>query len=992
MSRSTPKATYQPDPNGWINTGPSASSASAKRRLTQRPLVSFSHGIATPLSSGYKKSSTPRNATANANAQSGPGPSSAANLRKRLHDQTPTIKNKQGDLNAFLHTPSSIGPARHKGKNSQQGKEGIRRTPLGQKDSSRPYDASATGGLAIGHQRKEGSSPIKMRSPLKGSRLKVYRDDFWGSSDNDPLDGEAENELIRTKETFGRDEANQGNRQEETPSQRQRRPHMKENNNADTSRKTPNKRKRSQVEAAVQQSQIIPSSLPPPARSTRSHDKPPSIPPSAAERTRLHEKFPSSSPSLPELTSSITPEPETEPTHPRETSASPGLFDPVPEETPARPAEPYTSPPPPITPVPDYVLYNHRQINHRNPSQFAAIPSPWRKKDRIAPPNDRHDGTDLPLAGTDKADRPIRNRLRQATSKRDEVDRRVWTAAHENRHKTPPPAAGAPEKRLVDLSSSDPPSEPALDIEDNLAIKLPSEPRKQLESTPAKKRKTTDESAARKALTPIKVNRPAKIAKTPRLNQVSPGRSPLTPRRRKVQTLHSPLPRTSVMQRERSISPSPVKTNSKAFPNLSGRSPSSENQPQSLSEPDTPQKAATKKYHQITPPKSTRPRMAERQETLFVLPDPPRQPSFPRDRDEKSKAEYREWKPAEMDPETLLFWGLEPADAEDEPQQEDPPEGTPEKEELSGDESPREPSPSPESPLFSPAASPIHQGDRRPSLGHRWSSKSIEPTAFSQDFPRLLPSSPSQNERSSSPSPPQTAQRARLAKDVDGPKTARPPIKGKWDHLQRGILATPASTSTSTSPANLGTRTPGSKPSSQRKGKGRSRATDEGEQVKLAAYGFFNDRAPKRLKRDFENRWEDEADIDVPEDKYSEREQAAASENGREKEKQGKKMGKVPEAPYHPSLRPAGIRELERRRKEQVEGMKRKALIPSSDDDEPPLFGIDTEGNHYQNHNQSLSTSNTSSSQTSSSKTPGSTKDWWDNLCQRRASEFGTME
>ncbi|WWC69999.1 uncharacterized protein I206_103943 [Kwoniella pini CBS 10737] len=950
MSRSTPKSSYQPDPNGWINTAPSSSSnLSTKRKLTQRPLVSFNHGIATPLSSGYKKSSTPRN------AQSGPGPTSTANLRKRLYDQTPTIKSKQGNLNSFLHTPSSTGLLKYKGKTKEQNNES--RLPLSQIDSPIPSTGTADGLVFENLNYKSGLG--------RGSRLKVYRDDFWGSSDNEyepDLAQEAGRTIDRHRKEKGWMTENR-NKDEEQNNDEMRK-HQEGNIQVEGHNEvSPGGRGNSQHEMSTTKLLLtaIPKSLPPPAQSTRSHDRTLPAPAVATHPppTRSHHNSIAAqgSSSLPELTPSLSPEPETEPTQPREKSSSPNMFDRLPDKTPSRPLEIYTSPPPPITPVPEYVLYNHRQMNHRNPSQFAAIPSPWRRQQR---PEENEPNGGEPLVA--EQSKPGNAKSNKDVSKRDDVDRRVWTAAHENRYKSPVAVEKRLEKKLVELSSSDPPSELAVEIEDDPIVKVPSivDP----VHTPVRRSKMNAKRESRQALTPLKPNQAGNPIKASSTLKKPLRRSPLTPRKRAKRSVVTSLPRTSVVrgERERSISPSPVKTMSRPFLRLSGKSPSPDHQIPSL--PTTPRKAAAEKYHQITPPKSTRPAMAERQETLFILPDPPCQPLFP----PKSPPQkgYRSWRPAEMEPETLLDWGLEPEGAEDaiadiqkSPQQEG--------------------SQSPEPPLFSPAGSPVRE-ERRPSLGQRWSSKSIEPTAMSQDFPRLFPSSPSENDRSLPPSSPPLN---RIAPKVNDGLTPRSASKSKWNHLQRGILASAPSTS-----LPRDTHSPKIK-TSQKKGK--SRATDEREQSQLAAFGFFGDRRSKKLKRDFAKKWEDEEDVDVPEDEY-----ALQGETSQDAEvlsaKEGREMSRVPEAPYHPALRPAGVREMERRKERErhkaqdvmnISGMKRKAS-PAPELEEPPLFdsGMDS----------SLNISHTSSSQTSSSRTPGSTKDWWDRLGDRRASEFVTME
>ncbi|WWD03376.1 hypothetical protein V865_001428 [Kwoniella europaea PYCC6329] len=1006
MSRPTPRPTYAPDPNGWIDTAPSSSSSS--RRLTQRPLLSFNHGMATPLSSGYKS------------AKPGPGPSASANIRKRLYDQTPLgqVKDRQGTLNRYLNTPSTMSD-----------KE--RKLPLSDKDTPVQSHNSVRSGLIFGSKKRNQTDRVPGLG-VQGSKLKV-RDDFWHSDDaaEEDLRKKATSMMASQKRCKSqRKVVEKGDEMRLPPISQKRSLKKDEIASAKTHKKTDDLLRTKRKSEIVRN--VIEPSLPHPAQSTRSHDKSlrsqeRGMTGTPAQSTRSHHHRspsptpPRKSPSLPELTPSLSPEPETEPTQPRAPSSSPGPFDPLPspERTPLISKIP--SPPPPITPIPDWVMNNHRQVNGRNPSQFAAIPSPWRRRnDHPHPPND-----EPPQASDGK----VKKRKREI-SKEEEVNRRVLLAAHEKRHKTPSP--GNKEKKLVDLSSSDPPSsEPMLEDEEK---KAPSET-----PSPSKKRSKASGREGRKALTPIKVNTLRGTISSSNIGRKPSQQSPITPRSRLRKGLPipvSPLPRNSIMQmqrgqdteRERSLSPSPIKTTSKVFSRLSGRSPSPAtgftnrideveererlharlNEAENVgrgSEPlHTPRKPSPKRYHrQITPTKarSIRPRLTERQETLFVLPDPPAQPRFPTARrGGRADDGPREWKVAEMEPETLLYWGLdsESVDTKDGLEAQD--NALPE-EEVAQEQDERDrvqsQSQTPEPPLFSPGLedhSPEHGKDRRPSPGHRWSSKSIEPTALSQDFPRLLTSSPTPSNKEEK-SPSRSSPSLSAGRDQDGTDNAtradprsdamkpKPASSSKWDHLHRGILA--AGTS----------QTPNASQKQNKKRKSRSTTDEKEQQSKLASFGFFNDRPKKRMNRDFEKKWEDEEDldIDIPEDDQ-------VIEAAQEEEKgEGKKLDKVPLPPLHPSLRPAGIKELRRRQRETSRSKSRdppdQGITPNRKNTtttaaaaitlsspEPPLFDVRT----------SSLTSGTGSSQTSWSKTPGSTREWWDKLGNRRTSEFGTME
>ncbi|WRT66555.1 uncharacterized protein IL334_003514 [Kwoniella shivajii] len=953
----TPISSYLPDPNGWIDTAPkSRKSSQHLQQPQQRPLISFNHGIATPQSStsAYRR---PRpNSTLNPTRGAGPSSStSTSTIRKRLHDVTPTTKNVhvqgqgQGTLKNYFNTPiteSKTGSNSSSYKGKGKATNIADRTPLSEKGSPIPQ---TTSGLIFGKKKSHGIS--------KGSKLKIHRDDFWGSGSEPEVEAEA-GELKGDPHEKDEDEIRPVTI-----------PHLKSGEKKIHRSQGGITREKTGISYPQEMDE-----LPPPAQSTRSKIKSPS-PLKIIRQTK--------SPSLPPLTSSLSPEIETEPTEPREPSYSPPNSDRSQERTPSpikvtHPlSTPYVMPPDP----PSSVLRKHLRFCGQAKDQLAA-PSPWRKRPPLTParaPPALHpipDGTQ-PNQGVNERQDIGKKRKRESVTKKDEIDLRVLTSVQERRHKTSSPHGKSQEKKLVDLSSSDPPPE---GIKLKELVELSSSDPPEITDTPIKPTHFHKDQK-RKGLTPVKLNALRNTFSSTNIGKTSPGKSPITPKRKLKKGIPiSPLPRTSVIERPRSISPSPIK------------SALSLNRQQQ----HTPKKASTQKHYQITPPKSCRPKMSERQETLFILPDPPRQPHFP---SEEKSTGVREWKVAEMEPETLLDWGLDSDESER--------EGDPgvECDKIADQEGEAElqwtkmRSPSSEPPLFSPSGSPIRSPGRRPSLGERWSSKSIEPTILSQNFPQLIPSSPV--ERGSSSSAPPSSQR-----DGEGDRDnqARSGNRGhlrtgekekgesKWDHLQRGILA---STPTSHSPS------PSTSSQNANKRKSKSRLTNEKEQSKLASFGFFGDRPKKKLKRDFDKRWDDEEDFDFPEDKHPSSEQDKAQEGISNK---GILMSKVPEAPHHPSLRPAGIQELEKRARasgSHSEGKptssltKKRRGTSSSPEIEPPLFertdsvtlvfspGADS---------NDIGQSTTSSSQSDEMKTPGSTRDWFDKLGNRRGSEFGTMD
>lgn len=98
-----------------------------------------------------------------------------------------------------------------------------------------------------------------------------------------------------------------------------------------------------------------------------------------------------------------------------------------------------------------------------------------------------------------------------------------------------------------------------------------------------------------------------------------------------------------------------------AFPSrqrMTQYQPSQESQPSSSAKPpvisSTP-RARRIAHHQVTPPKSRTPQRRDQQETLFEFPPaPPRQPVFK----PVSPKPISDWRPVEMEAETLMTWSM----------------------------------------------------------------------------------------------------------------------------------------------------------------------------------------------------------------------------------------------------------------------------------------------------------------------------------------------
>lgn len=165
------------------------------------------------------------------------------------------------------------------------------------------------------------------------------------------------------------------------------------------------------------------------------------------------------------------------------------------------------------------------------------------------------------------------------------------------------------------------------------------------------------------------------------------------------------------------------------------------------------------------------------------------------------------------------------------------------------------------------------------------------------------------------------------------------------------------------------------------------------KQPKLASFGFFSDKPPKPV-RGFEQDWDQEEDLaleDEDEDEEGQRQMGV----GRPVRQGEEKMGGVPEAPPHPDLRPAGLRELRRRQEEQERLLaesrsSRGGARRDEDGDgemEEPLFPEASTSSQ-----PGISTDDQSSLTTDDDLgMNGSVVAWYEGLEDRRSSEFGSI-
>ena len=186
-------------------------------------------------------------------------------------------------------------------------------------------------------------------------------------------------------------------------------------------------------------------------------------------------------------------------------------------------------------------------------------------------------------------------------------------------------------------------------------------------------------------------------------------------------------------------------------------------------------------------------------------------------------------------------------------------------------------------------------------------------------------------------------------------------IKKGWTALDRGILSIPTPPSSQTSEAK--------RTSIQRKRKPPA-ATNSDGQSRLQEFGFLE--KPIEQKPALEVEWSDEEELVFP---IIDAKDQGARGDGDVKAVE-EKMGPVPEPPWHPSLRPAGIREMQRRQREDA----RLEREVAEEMDDPPPFPCGSRSD----------TDTPSSLTTDPLSVSTSTKEWWDNLGQRRSSEFAS--
>lgn len=224
------------------------------------------------------------------------------------------------------------------------------------------------------------------------------------------------------------------------------------------------------------------------------------------------------------------------------------------------------------------------------------------------------------------------------------------------------------------------------------------------------------------------------------------------------------------------------------------------------------------------------------------------------------------------------------------------------------------------------------------------------------------------------------------------PKTATQRLRpeDRWKGLASGILSVPIG-DTSTPKVPTPPKASGSK-------KRKSDSQSPG-QTKLAAFGFFPEppilqSRPSHVA--FAKDWDAEEDLDLAEDQDAPLLSSSPSIRGATVTR--KSLGKVPEAPHHPGLRPAGVVELRRRQNRSKPSTPSSPLtdVPRSSPTPAP-FPLDKKAT-LTGHTSSSSGQDDTSSLTSEDPLFPENRDeadrareWFEGIGNRRSSEFGSF-
>lgn len=153
------------------------------------------------------------------------------------------------------------------------------------------------------------------------------------------------------------------------------------------------------------------------------------------------------------------------------------------------------------------------------------------------------------------------------------------------------------------------------------------------------------------------------------------------------------------------------------------------------------------------------------------------------------------------------------------------------------------------------------------------------------------------------------------------------PAQPGWPNLSKGILAGPSvSTPTDKQPVSGTTK--------KRKSLDNPNPPKRGKQSRLEAFGIVKEN-PERQVKDFEEGFDDEPELE--ESYMGSDEHVPQAGSSRTPQISKGRLFQVPEAPYHPDLRPAGIRAL-RARQNTSHTDRSRAERAGVERSSPPLF------------------------------------------------------
>ena len=272
------------------------------------------------------------------------------------------------------------------------------------------------------------------------------------------------------------------------------------------------------------------------------------------------------------------------------------------------------------------------------------------------------------------------------------------------------------------------------------------------------------------------------------------------------------------------------------------------------------------------------------------------------------------------------------------------------------------------------------------------SSRSVKQSQAGDGVPEAVPDPAGDSEQPQQGPQPQPTTSA-PASSTPRPRRATPHAKGaaeRWGKLHEGILSVPVEhTPTRVDP-----------PSSNAGGSKRKSVGTGETQLKLAAFGYFPSgrscKAEAESARNFDKAWSDEEDLKLePEDAdYA----GLGPRPSRDEGNSSKRLKSVPDAPHHPALRPAGVAELERRRRQSQAHL---ASRQTTRVEEPPS-GADRDDSVHGDGQDAAATSSSNMCPSSSSQSedlfPGFSgrvddpREWFEQIAHRRSSEFRSFK